>query len=36
MKEHPMTHNPPGGGVHISDPRVQNKQMRWHVLYNLI
>ena len=36
MKEHPMTHNPPGGGVNISDPRVQNQQMRWHVLHNLI
>jgi len=36
MKEHPMTVNSLGPGVNILDPRVKNRQMRWHVLFDMI
>jgi hypothetical protein len=36
MKEHPMTAESENGCADLSDPRVKNRQMRWHVLLDLI
>lgn len=36
MKEHPLTHTSDTGCANISDIRIKNRQMRWHVLYDLI
>jgi len=34
--EHPITHNIGLGSVNINDPRVKNREMRWHVLFDII
>jgi len=36
LVEHPITHNVGLGSVNINDPRVKNREMRWHVLFGVV